>query len=402
NKIIEPSSILYSEEIVLIPDIDENLKPKGFFILILDVTDRQRESINFLKAVIDISPDPLSVTDDQNRLLIVNKAFCDKAEKLERELIGYTPHELHTKRLANTIINENNITRKNGSFRSIARPFSNHPADSYVIQKRVFESETLVKYIVCSYQDISEIQNSKTTLQATVRKLKSANENLKNFAHICSHDLQEPARIVFSFANLFSERFKGRIDEEGQKYLHYILDGSYRMQKMIESTLSYTKISIEDHIRTPVSCEALITQILEELKPTIEEFDVTITYDPLPTIIGDHFKLYQLFKNIITNALKFRNKTQPIIHIGVKPYKSGYTFFVKDNGIGINMSFKGSLFKLFGRLNKAEDYPGIGIGLAICKKIVEDYGGKIWIESELGKGTTFYYTIPQKKRLKTE
>jgi two-component system CheB/CheR fusion protein len=400
NKVVTSSNVLLYEEIVLIPDILEDLEPKGFYILILDITDRQRAAIAFLKAVIDVSPDPMSVTDEHYRFMIVNKAFCEKSEKSERELLGRTPLELYSKREANIIIKESKKTLKNGFFQGKRNAFPTRKQETYVIQKTSFESQNCERYLVCSYQDVTEIYNSKAKLQNTVRKLKIANEDLKNFAHICSHDLQEPARIVLSFSKLFSEHFKELIDEEGRKYLHYILDGSQRMQKMIESTLSYAKISNETHTMEPVNCESLIIRILEELKASIEEFNATITYDTLPTITGDEFKLYQVFQNLISNALKFRNKQKPEIHIGTIPCKLGYTFFVRDNGIGFDMAFKGRLFKLFGRLNKSEDYPGVGIGLAICKKIVEDYGGKIWAESELGKGTTFYFNIPQKRQLK--
>jgi two-component system CheB/CheR fusion protein len=399
NKVVTSSNVLHYEEIVLIPDIMEDLESKGFYILIFDITDRQRAAIAFLKAVIDVSPDPMSVIDEHYRLVIVNKAFCEKSEKSEKELLGRTPLELYSKREASIVIKENKKTLENGFFLSKRHAFPAHKQELYVVQKIAFEGQNSERYLVCSYQNVTAVYNSKAKLQSMVRKLKIANEDLKNFAHICSHDLQEPARMVLSFSKLFSEHFKELIDEEGRKYLHYILDGSQRMQKMIESTLSYAKISNETHTMEPVNCEWLVIKILEELKPSIEEFNATITYDALPTITGDQFKLYQLFQNIISNALKFRNKHKPKIHIGSKPYKSGYTFFIRDNGIGLDMAFKGRLFKLFGRLNKSEDYPGVGIGLAICKKIVEDYGGKIWVESELGQGTTFYFNLPQKRGL---
>jgi light-regulated signal transduction histidine kinase (bacteriophytochrome) len=169
------------------------------------------------------------------------------------------------------------------------------------------------------------------------------------------------------------------------------------MEKMIQSTLAYAKITNQGDIMEPVNCEALITKILAYLHAPIKEFNVTVSHDTLPTITGDSLKFSQVFQNLISNALKFRNKQNPKIHIGVTPNKLGYTFFVRDNGIGFNMEFKGRLFKLFGRLNKPEDYPGTGIGLAICKKIVEDYGGKIWVESQPGKGTTFFFNILQQK-----
>ncbi|MBX9805209.1 MAG: PAS domain-containing protein [Alphaproteobacteria bacterium] len=399
NKTISPSKDIHCEEIVLLPDIKENLKSKGFFILIFDVTDRQRAAISFLKAVIDISPHPICVVDDHDRYVIVNKAFCEKSGKSEAELLGRTPHEIYPNRVANIIIKENDKAILNGSFSCKTTLFTTNPTEIYMVHKKPFEGEDSEKYIVCSFQDVTEIINSKTKLQKMVHKLKNANEELKDFAHICSHDLQEPARIVYSFAKLFSERFKDTIDEEGKKYLHYILDGSQRMQKMIETTLAYAKISNEDPILAPVNCAILVARIIEELKPSIDEYNVNITYDKLPIIIGDHFKFYHLYLNLISNSVKFRRTKQSKIHIGVKPYRSGYTFFVQDNGIGFDMEFKGRLFKLFGKLNKSEDYPGVGIGLAICKRIVEDSGGKIWVESELGTGTTFYFNIPQKKGL---
>lgn len=400
NKVVLSTNILHHEEIVLIPDIEENLESKGFFILIFDVTDRQRAAIAFLKAVIDISPDPMCVSDVHHRLVLVNRAFCEKFSKSEKELLGHTPQELCSKREANIIIKENERTLECGFFHGKSQGFPSQKQRTYVIQKVSFESQNSERYVVCSYQDVTEVYNSKAKLQNTVRKLKIANEDLKNFAHICSHDLREPARIVFSFSKLFSEHFKELIDEEGRKYLEYILEGSQRMQKMVESTLSYAKISNEAHNMESVNCELLITRILEELEASIEEFNATITHDDLPTIMGDQFKIYQLFQNIISNALKFRHQQKPEIHIGVKTYKSGYRFFVRDNGIGIDLNFKGKLFKLFGRLNKSKDYPGVGIGLAICKKIVEDYGGKNGLSQRLIKAQLSILIYRKKEGIK--
>jgi two-component system CheB/CheR fusion protein len=404
TKVPGPSGIFLYEETILIPDKTDGKDVKGFFIVMFDITERQRAALNqlvishnFLKAIINAVPDPVCVIDDHSRLIAVNKTYCEKLNKTEGELLGCDPHQLFSKQKAIKVLSEDKEGFSKGVFQSKQKGFFLGKAEIHIVKKIMFESQTHEKYLVCSYQNVTELDTSKDKLKKLVQKLKSSNDELENFAYVCSHDLQEPARTISSFAELFYEQFSELVDEEGKKYLYFLLDGSKRMLRMIDGALSYAKINDVNDINVSINCEELLAKVLENLHASIAQTKVVITHDRLPVLMGDPIKLTQLFQNLISNALKFNNKQTPLIHIGVKLTPSGYTFSVKDNGIGINMDYKGRLFELFYRLNKREEYPGTGIGLAISKKIVDSWGGKIWLESELDKGTTFHFSIPLKR-----
>ncbi|MGV8947632.1 MAG: chemotaxis protein CheB [Lutibacter sp.] len=244
----------------------------------------------------------------------------------------------------------------------------------------------------------SLLQKSEKKLQKTIERIEFSNDELNNFAYICSHDLQEPVRTISSFAKLLSDHIGGMLDEESKSHLKFIFDSSKRMQDMIKDALIYAQLNHHQNEIKTINMNELIKETLENLNFSIDESSANVTCDKLPYILGDPISISTVFQNIIHNSLKFQNKVKNInIHIGVKSDNSGYIFSVKDNGIGIDMNHTKRLFQLFCRLNKKEEYPGTGIGLAICKKIINRLGGKIWLESEPGKGSTFYFSIPQKK-----
>jgi PAS domain S-box-containing protein len=417
-------------EIILIPDIDVNGKSKGFFMLICDITDRRqaalelkkanemlerkvaertkelqkeitnrneaennlRISYDFLKAVIDAVPDSTCVKDEQYRITIANKAFCNEFAS-KKEAIGSTIQDFSSsKREAEILTQQDRKASKKGFFEGRMT----REDQTYDVKIVCLKGPQRKKYLLCSYQNISKLLSSEKKLTHTVKQLKASNEDLKNFAYICSHDLQEPSRTILNFAKLLMEHLKEFMDEETKKYLHFILDGSNRMQEMIKGALIYAKVAHQGYSNELVDCDILLKRVLETLHTVIEEAKLNITYDHLPHIIGDSNNIMTVLQNLISNSLKFRNHHNPQIHIGVTSNKSGYIFSVKDNGIGIDMAHKGHIFDLFHRLNKEEEYPGTGIGLAVCKKIISMYGGKLWVESEVGNGSTFYFTIPQK------
>ncbi len=227
--------------------------------------------------------------------------------------------------------------------------------------------------------------------------LRRSNEDLQQFAYVASHDLQEPLRAIVSFSQLLEEKYHDNIDEDGKEFIHFITDGAKKMNTLIKDLLLYSRITTQAKASKKTDLEEVIKDALFNLKESIDESGAIITYDEMPILKIDKTQFIQLFQNLISNAIKFRRIDPPKIHIGVNNINNEWFFSVKDNGIGIEQQYYSKLFNIFYRLHTKEEYPGTGIGLPICKKIVQRYGGKIWVESELGKGSTFYFTINLKK-----
>jgi len=244
--------------------------------------------------------------------------------------------------------------------------------------------------LACTNETLqSEIQERKRAEE----ELRRSNAELEQFAYIASHDLQEPLRMVSGFTQLLAKRYKDRLDKNADEFIAYILDGATRMQRMIEDLLAYSRVETRGKPFEPVDCEAVLEQAITNLKVAIEENKALVTHDPLPIIMADATQIIQLLQNLIGNGIKFRGKEPPQVHVSAQRKGNEWIISVQDNGIGISPEFFGRLFQLFQREYTSE-YPGTGIGLAICKRIVERHGGRIWVESEAGRGSTFYFTIP--------
>jgi light-regulated signal transduction histidine kinase (bacteriophytochrome) len=201
--------------------------------------------------------------------------------------------------------------------------------------------------------------------------------------------------MISGFTQLLARRYKGRLDKSADEFIGYIVDGVIRMQRMVEDLLAYSRVGTRGKPFEPTNLEDILNQVVTNLKVSIEENKAQITHDPMPTVMADATQMVQLFQNLIANAIKFRKKEEPPrIHISAQKKGDEWQFSVKDNGIGITSEFMEHLFQLFQRGHPAGEYPGTGIGLAICKRIVERHGGSIWAESEVGKGSIFYFTIP--------
>ncbi len=225
-------------------------------------------------------------------------------------------------------------------------------------------------------------------------ELARSNAELEQFAYVASHDLQEPLRMISGFTQLLERRYKGKLDRSADEFIAYIVDGATRMQRMIEDLLAYSRVGTRGKPFEPTNIEAAFDQAVANLKVIIEENNAFVTHDPLPAIMADPTQIIQLFQNLISNGIKFRREEPPHVHVSARRKENEWVFSVKDNGIGIAPEFFGRLFQLFQRQYTKSEYPGTGIGLAICKRIVERHGGRIWAESEAGRGSTFYFTIP--------
>jgi PAS domain S-box-containing protein len=242
--------------------------------------------------------------------------------------------------------------------------------------------------------DITDRKIAEESLARYAEDLRRSNLELQQFAYIASHDLQEPLRMVTSYLQLLEQRYHDQLDDDAREFIGYAVDGAARMKALIQDLLIYSRVERAEKNFARVDTNAVLQHVLENLSVTIEENSATVTVETLPVIIGDERQITQLFQNLISNAIKFHGERQPEIHIGAECKGSDWVFCVRDNGIGIEAQYLDRIFVIFQRLHNRGKYPGTGIGLAICKKVVERHGGRIWVESCPGEGTTFYFTIP--------
>ena len=221
-----------------------------------------------------------------------------------------------------------------------------------------------------------------------------SNTELEQFAYVASHDLQEPLRMVASYTQLLAKRYEGKLDSEADEFIRFAVDGASRMQALINDLLSLSRVGTRGAAFEETDVEQAFEACVRNLGVAIEESGAEVTHDPLPEVVGDEGQLVQLLQNLIANAIRFHGDEPPRIHVSARREGAQYVFSVQDNGIGIEPQYAERVFVLFQRLHGREAYPGTGIGLAICKKIVERHGGRIWFESERGKGATFWFTLP--------
>jgi chemotaxis family two-component system sensor kinase Cph1 len=244
---------------------------------------------------------------------------------------------------------------------------------------------------------ISDITERKHAEEALVKKsedLARSNADLAQFAYVASHDLQEPLRTITRFAQLLEKRYQGKLDQDADEFIGFIVSGTKRMQQIIDDLLTYSRVNTRSEPLAPMKLEDALQRAMQNLRIVLEESGGEVRYDELPTIAADGTQMTQLFQNIISNALKFHGEKAPQVEISAALKGNDWIFSVRDNGIGIEPKYKDRIFEIFQRLHTSEEYAGTGIGLAIAKKIVERHGGHIWVESELGKGATINFTLP--------
>lgn len=248
-------------------------------------------------------------------------------------------------------------------------------------------------YFATVFEDITERKKIMEQLESLAGDLKRSNIELEQFAYIASHDLQEPLRMISSYTQLLERRYKDKLDQDANDFIGFAVDGANRMQKMIQSFLLYSRTSRDNSPLHPVDCNSVIEYVRINLQMSIQESGAVITSEHLPTVVGHSELLLQLFQNLIGNAIKFRNGQVPVISVSVRKDETHWYFSVKDNGIGIDQEYFDKIFVVFQRLHSQSEYPGTGIGLSLCKNIVERHKGTIWVESQPGQGTTFHFTI---------
>jgi PAS domain S-box-containing protein len=253
-------------------------------------------------------------------------------------------------------------------------------------------------YIYAAARDITDHKAASEALARTAGELKRSNAELDQFASIASHDLQEPLRMITSYLGLLQRRARGKLDAEAEQFIGFAVDGAVRMRTLLDALLGWSRVATRARPLALTNLDSILAGVLRDLHLAIEESGARITHDPLPTVTVDPAQIAQHLHNLLANAIKFRGRETPRIHLSAEPTDGGWHFTVRDNGIGIDPKHFDRIFTIFQRLHTRDEYPGTGIGLAVCKKIVERHDGKIWIESAPGAGATFHFTIGSRAR----
>ncbi len=272
-----------------------------------------------------------------------------------------------------------------------------------------FENRVLIDYLTHAKEQTDSLNYELLTAQNDLRKsndelekrvadrtieLSRANVELEKFAYVASHDLQEPLRNVVNFSQLLEQRYADKLNHDGKEFVGYIQSSAQHMRILIDDLLAYSRLGAKALSLSAVDCEKMLAEVLEDLKSATQKSACVIEHDPLPEILADAGQIKQLFANLLSNAIKFRSAEPLRIHVGAALQGDHWTFTVRDNGIGINPKYFSRIFEMYERLHSMNTYPGTGIGLALCKKIVEEHNGRIWVDSEEGRGAAFHFSIP--------
>jgi PAS domain S-box-containing protein len=388
---------------------DSRGRPQHFIAIADDITVRKaaeealRESEERFRATFEQAAVGVVHTDITGRYLRSNKKFCD--------FLGYSQQEL-------VKVHFLDITHPEDRARDLAhyQKMLARKIKSYTVDKRyrhkdgsfvwanvtvnpVCDESGRPQYFISIIQDITERKRAEEALALKAQELARSNADLEQFAYVASHDLQEPLRSIAGYTQLLSRRYKGRLDADADQFIAYAVEGATRLQQLITDLLTYSRVDSRAGAPGRVRCDQVLARVRSNLHQMVKEHRAEISSDRLPAVWGDASQLEQLFQNLIANGIKFRqNRRPPRVHVSAARLGEDWLFSVRDNGIGIRRKYFNRLFVIFQRLHSQEEYPGTGIGLALCKKIVERHGGRIWVESKFGKGSTFYYTIPAKEK----
>ncbi|CAN5891507.1 hypothetical protein BH11BAC7_BH11BAC7_06620 [soil metagenome] len=374
------------------------------------------------KTIFDALPGAFLVVDPAYRIVAASDAYLRLTLLLREEITGKFLFEVFPLPLQDTSENwtallkksleavllhkaeqtievqQYNMLRPAGTFEQHSRRILNKP---------VFNADQEVIFIIHRVEDGTELEylekersaseNKNEDLEKRASDLQASNTELERFAYVASHDLQEPLRMVSSFLLLLKKRYGGELDETADQYIHFATDGAERMKKLIHDLLEYSRVGVNTDDFTTIDLNQLLSYITIPFKDHFLADGAELKIGALPAIDGRKAQFIQLFQNLLSNAIKYKSREALKIEIGCVERTDHYEFFIRDNGLGIDEKFHEKIFVVFQRLHNRLEYAGTGIGLSICKKIVEGHGGKIWVESSQGKGSTFRFTIPYKR-----
>jgi PAS domain S-box-containing protein len=351
------------------------------------------------RGLLEAAPDAMVVVNQAGEIVLLNVQAENQFGYSRDELLGQKVKNIIPEGFAERLIADalrsadDALAQQIGTGIELSARRKNGSEFPIEIMLSPLESATGI-LVTAAIRDISVRKKAEANLLHSVEELNRSNVELGQFAYIASHDLQEPLRMVASYTQLLSRRYKGKLDSDADEFISFAVDGASRMQRLIQDLLTYSRVGTKGKELLETSSEEALQQALLNLRSAIEESKALVTHDPLPDVLADQMQLTQLFQNLVGNAIKYQKSGVPNVHISTSRNGGGkWIFSVKDNGLGIDPQYFDRIFVMFQRLHKRDEFAGTGIGLAICKKIVERHGGNISVESQPGQGSTFRFPL---------
>jgi two-component system, chemotaxis family, CheB/CheR fusion protein len=375
----------------ILPSVGPDGKIDGAVLMLIDV-DAAKRGLDFAEAIVETVREPLVILNQNLQVMKANKTFYETFQSAREETEGRLIYDLGNGQWNIPKLREllENILPAHATFRDfeVTHEFERVGRKVMLLNaSEIFNPNAQSRAILLAIEDATDRKQAEEALRTT-------NAELQHFAYALTHDLQEPLRMVVNFTELLGQEYAGKLGDEADRFIAYSVEGALRIEALLKALLTYWEVSEREPDRLASSdCGAVLATVLLNLEPAIAESGAIVTSDPLPTVMAQEVMLIQLFQNLISNSIKYRGEEKPRIHVSAESAGSGWLFSVRDNGIGIDPQDAERVFGLFKRLHGSE-IPGTGIGLAICKKIVERKGGRIWVEAERGRGATFKFIIP--------
>lgn len=387
----------FPARVVITPRYGPGGKTIGFLMISKDISG-EIPLTQYTRSLIEASLDPLVTISPEGKITDVNHATVKVTGVPREKLVGtdfasYFTEPERAREGYQRVFSEGFVTDYPLTIHHLEGRLTDVLYNASVYK----DGRGQVLGVFAAARDVTQRKQAEEALERYSADLARSNAELEQFAYVASHDLQEPLRMVASFTQLLARRYRGKLDSDADEFIGYAVDGARRMQTLIDALLAYSRVGTRGKEFARTNCEVLLKDVLTNLQKAMEETAAVVTHGPLPVVWADGVQVAQVFQNLIGNALKFHGAKPPRIHITAENRDGAWQFAVRDNGIGIDLQYADRIFAVFQRLHSVAEYPGTGIGLAIVKKIVERHGGCIWVESEPGKGATFYFTIPSAK-----
>jgi two-component system CheB/CheR fusion protein len=375
----------------ILPSLGPDGKVDGAVLMLIDI-DAAKRGLDFAEAIVETVREPLVILNQNLQVVKANKTFYATFQAAREETEGRLIYGLGNGQWDIPKLREllENILPAHATFRDfeVTHDFEHVGRKVMLLNaSEIFNPNAQARAILLAIEDVTDRKQAEEALRTT-------NAELQHFAYALTHDLQEPLRMVVNFTELLGREYSGKLGGEADQFIAYSVEGALRIEALLKALLAYWEVTErEQDSYAPIDCGAVLAKVLLNLQAAIAENDAIVTSGPLPTLVAEEVMLTQVFQNLISNSMKYRGPEAPRIHVSAESTGEGWLFAVRDNGIGIDPQDTARVFGMFKRLH-GRDIPGTGIGLALCKKIIERKGGRIWVESQLGQGATFQFTIP--------